>query len=238
MGHLVLGQRRRNFWKPSIPLIPGGDGLIGDFNGDGKPDIIAGNVLLLNGTTTDFEITASALSPGSITPGGSTSGTITSTPFGGFGGAVALSCTGLPAGANCTFAPATDSERLWNIYTHDHDYCGNACEHVYRECHRDLWVADAPGVANGYGHRTGGSGFFDDRWVWRNGDGGAWADRDLCAFLGTERWIRRKRDADVQRCAGHVELQYLASYRDFERDDGYHRDGHGHDDGRCAGALA
>jgi len=107
LGALLLGNRDGTFGS-LLPLIPGGDGLIGDFNGDGKLDVIAaGNVLLLNGTATDFQITASALSPASIAPGGSTSGTITLAPFGGFHGAVALSCTGLPAGANCSFAPAT-----------------------------------------------------------------------------------------------------------------------------------
>jgi hypothetical protein len=106
LGALLLGNGDGTFGSP-LPLIPGGDGLIGDFNGDGKPDIIAGNVLLLNTTVTDFQVTASALSSASVVPGSSTSATITLAPFGGFRGAVALSCTGLPAGANCSFAPAT-----------------------------------------------------------------------------------------------------------------------------------
>jgi hypothetical protein len=106
LGALMLGNGDGTFGSP-LPLIPGGDGLIGDFNGDGKLDIIAGNVLLFNGTATDFQITASPLSPASVAPGSSTSATITLAPFGGFRGAVALSCTGLPAGANCSFAPAT-----------------------------------------------------------------------------------------------------------------------------------
>jgi hypothetical protein len=106
LGAFLLGNGDGTFGS-LLPLIPGGDGLIGDFNGDGKPDIIAGNVLLLNTTATDFQVTASALSPASLAPGSSTSGTITLTPFGGFRGAVALSCVGLPPGANCSFEPAT-----------------------------------------------------------------------------------------------------------------------------------
>ncbi len=108
VGAILLGNGDGTFGN-LLPLILGGDGLIGDFNGDGKPDIIAGtgNVLLLNGTATDFQISASALSPTSVASGSSTSGTITLAAFGGFRGAIALSCTGLPAGANCSFAPAT-----------------------------------------------------------------------------------------------------------------------------------
>ena len=34
-----------------------------------------------------------------------------------------------------------------------------------------------------------------------------------------------------------ADVQYLASYGDFERDDGYDGDGHGDDDGGCAGVL-
>jgi hypothetical protein len=108
LGALLLGNGDGTF-ESLLPLIPGGDGLIGDFNGDSKPDIIAGNgnVLLLNRTPTDFQVSASALSPASIAAGNSTSGTIALAPFGGFRGAVTLSCTGLPAGANCSFAPTT-----------------------------------------------------------------------------------------------------------------------------------
>jgi hypothetical protein len=106
LGALLLGNGDGTFGN-LLPLIPGGNGLIGDFNGDGKPDIIAGNILLVNGTAIDFQITASTFSPASVAPGSSTSATITLTPFGGFRGAIALSCTGLPAGANCSFAPST-----------------------------------------------------------------------------------------------------------------------------------
>ncbi|MBV9573224.1 MAG: SBBP repeat-containing protein, partial [Acidobacteriales bacterium] len=55
--------------------------------------------------TPDFLISASALSPTTVNPGGSATSTVTITATGGFTGAVALSCTGLPAGASCGFVP-------------------------------------------------------------------------------------------------------------------------------------
>jgi hypothetical protein len=108
---LVLGNGDGTFGSPFLLEPPGGTPLIADFNGDGQPDIAistsAGLVLLLNSTVPGFQIAASALSAGTITAGSSTSATITLTPVGGFGGAVALTCSGLPAGASCGFAPAS-----------------------------------------------------------------------------------------------------------------------------------
>jgi len=104
---LFLGNGDGTFSDP-VPLLPG-FALVGDFNGDGQPDlaILGPNVFLFNTTVPGFQIAASALSAGTITAGSSTSATMTLTPLGGFSGAVALTCSGLPAGASCGFAPAS-----------------------------------------------------------------------------------------------------------------------------------
>jgi FG-GAP-like repeat len=104
---LFLGNGDGTFSAP-IPLLPG-TALIGDFNGDGQPDlaILGPNVFLFNTTVPGFQISASALSPTAIASGGSATSTITLSPVGGFSGAVALTCSGLPAGASCGFAPAS-----------------------------------------------------------------------------------------------------------------------------------
>jgi FG-GAP-like repeat len=109
---LVLGIGDGTFGSPLLLEPPGGTApLVADFNGDGQPDIAiptsAGLVLLLNTTVSGFQISASALSPAAIASGSSTTSTITLSPQGGFSGAVALTCSGLPAGASCGFAPAS-----------------------------------------------------------------------------------------------------------------------------------
>jgi phospholipase C len=55
----------------------------------------------------DFQISATALSPAAVTAGSSGSSTITIAALGGFSGAVALACSGLPNGASCLFDPAS-----------------------------------------------------------------------------------------------------------------------------------
>jgi hypothetical protein len=111
----------------AIGVVPGsrifGPGasfvLVADFNGDGHPDVVldvglgnlsSGLATILNGAgpvTPSFVIAASPLSPATVKPGSSTSTTVTLTPAGGFSGSVALSCAGLPSGANCSFSPAS-----------------------------------------------------------------------------------------------------------------------------------
>jgi VCBS repeat protein/centrosomal CEP192-like protein len=88
--------------------------LVADFNGDGRPDLAidvdSGVVTLLNTSAPpapDFLISASVLSPATVAPGSSATSTVTVTSVGGFKGAVALSCTGLPSGANCSFSPSS-----------------------------------------------------------------------------------------------------------------------------------
>lgn len=56
--------------------------------------------------TAPLTVSASPASA-NITPGGTASYTVTLTPIGGFSGNATMSCSGLPGGATCTFAPAT-----------------------------------------------------------------------------------------------------------------------------------
>jgi phospholipase C len=57
--------------------------------------------------TPDFEITATALSPATVTAGGSATSTVTIAAVNGFTGTVALACSGLPSEASCSFNPAS-----------------------------------------------------------------------------------------------------------------------------------
>jgi hypothetical protein len=83
--------------------LPGGGAAVArDFNGDGKTDLLDGQTLLLSAAqaaAATFSVSANA--------GQSATSTVTATPSGGFTGTAALSCTGLPQGASCGFAPAS-----------------------------------------------------------------------------------------------------------------------------------
>jgi subtilase family serine protease len=52
-----------------------------------------------------FTLSATALSPATVAAGTSTTTTITLTPNNGFTGTVSFTCSGLPAGASCSFDP-------------------------------------------------------------------------------------------------------------------------------------
>ncbi len=72
-------------------------------NGSGSPQIV-----LLNGTGVgqNADFTIAAVSPSAtISAGQSAAYNLAVTPFGGFSQPVALSCTGLPRGAACSFSP-------------------------------------------------------------------------------------------------------------------------------------
>ena len=92
--------------------------LVADFNGDGRLDVVLdvgapespGVATLLNvaaPATPGFLIADSALSPAMVGPGTSARSTITVMPANGFSGNVALTCSGLPSGASCSFLPAS-----------------------------------------------------------------------------------------------------------------------------------
>jgi hypothetical protein len=86
-----------------------------DFSGNHRPGIAMvvqgppGGVIALPNPlpppSPDFLISAQI--PGTVAPAGLTTSTLTSTTVGGFSGDVALSCSGLPDGATCSFAPTT-----------------------------------------------------------------------------------------------------------------------------------
>jgi hypothetical protein len=71
-----------------------------------------GQVIALSGLATappptpDFSLDVPQPS-NSVTAGGSTSYALTITPTGGFGGTVAMTCTGAPTGATCSVTPAS-----------------------------------------------------------------------------------------------------------------------------------
>jgi hypothetical protein len=123
--NVLLGNGDGTFGGP-IPVVTGGAMAVADFNRDGRPDILAGVGLvssinnsggvavLLNttppGTKADFQLSASALSPGTITAGGSAISTATVMPLNGFLGSVNLACTISPAvtpAPTCTVKPSS-----------------------------------------------------------------------------------------------------------------------------------
>jgi hypothetical protein len=92
----------------SVPVV--------DMNADGKPDIVfawadnglaSGLGVLLNTTPAGFDLSASALSPGTVMPGNPATSTVQISPTFGFNGTVTLACSALPTGASCTFNPAS-----------------------------------------------------------------------------------------------------------------------------------
>jgi hypothetical protein len=119
---ILLGKGDGTFDNP-IGIVPGSIvfgpnwAVVADFNGDHRPDILLstflgqteiGVVTLINVSgpvTPDFAISASPVSPGNIVAGSTATATVTLAPANGFNTAVALSCSGLPAGATCSFTP-------------------------------------------------------------------------------------------------------------------------------------
>jgi hypothetical protein len=100
-----------------IPTVGDHYILAADFNGDKKTDIVvdvsslsAGVITLINKAapaTPDFLLTAKPFLPTIVAPGSSASSTISLAVVAGFSDSIALSCTGLPSGATCSFAPST-----------------------------------------------------------------------------------------------------------------------------------
>jgi phospholipase C len=60
-----------------------------------------------NQASPDFQISATALSPATVTVGNPATSAVTITVVGGFSGTVTLACSGLPSGAGCSFNPAS-----------------------------------------------------------------------------------------------------------------------------------
>ena len=100
---------------PKMGYIPS-PVLTADMNNDGRPDIVFLSQsgfnavgVLLNTTPVDFAISATALSPSTVTAGNSTSTTVNLIRDFGFSGTVMLACSGLPSGVSCILIPASVS---------------------------------------------------------------------------------------------------------------------------------
>ena len=98
-----------------LNLPVGGAARVLELNGDGKPDVLVGDTLLLSqsaaaATPAEFSLAATS-SAGTVQAGQSVQTTVTLTPASGYAGDVSLSCAGLPRGASCSFAPATVAVR-------------------------------------------------------------------------------------------------------------------------------
>jgi hypothetical protein len=110
-----LGSAGASAFNQTIDLPVGGSVAVADFTGDGRPDVLAGDVLLAattasasgGGATVPGFTLASDSATAAVHAGQSAQAHLTVTPDTGFGGTVTFSCSGLPAGASCAFAPAS-----------------------------------------------------------------------------------------------------------------------------------
>jgi VCBS repeat protein len=118
----VLGNGDGTFAAPVVLELSGDrfdqiDSVVGgDFNGDGRPDILftfaGSDVTLLNifsNATADFRLSASLTAPAVVAPGSTATSTVKVTPIDGFNSSVALSCNELPTGATCAFSSTSIS---------------------------------------------------------------------------------------------------------------------------------
>jgi hypothetical protein len=92
----------------STSLAVGTHALTAKYGGDSTfaASTSAAVSLTVNAATEDFAIVLSPAS-GSVAPGAAATTTVTLTPSGGFNGTATLACSGLPAGADCGFAPGS-----------------------------------------------------------------------------------------------------------------------------------
>ena len=92
------------------PDCPSGTTSIGFTAGPGY-DQVAGlgsvDAFALAQALAPFSLSAATFNPSSVAAGTSATTTVTVTPNNGFSGPVTFSCSGLPAGATCTFNPPT-----------------------------------------------------------------------------------------------------------------------------------
>jgi hypothetical protein len=91
-----------NWPKYSAPTVVKGRVYMAAFPTDG----VSNGAISVYGILGDFSISASP-SSNSVVPGGSVNYTVSTTAFSGFSGSIALSASGLPAGATASFSPAT-----------------------------------------------------------------------------------------------------------------------------------
>src|SRR5204863_1150934 len=106
-----LGSAGASLPNLALVLPIGGATRVMELNGDARPDVVVGNVQLLSAGTAvapppGFSIGADSTS-GTVKAGQSVQATLSITPGSGFSGTVSFSCSGLPAGAACSFSPAS-----------------------------------------------------------------------------------------------------------------------------------
>jgi hypothetical protein len=115
---VVLGRGDGTFGSPipiiSAPYVSTRFTLVTDLNHDGKNDLVLNLdnavVTFLNVAQPGFTLAAKALSPATVTPGGSATSNITIAPLNGFNATVTLSCSGITLnGSAATSAPPTCS---------------------------------------------------------------------------------------------------------------------------------
>jgi len=108
LGTILTGNGDGTF-QPQISLpVSDSDAQVLDVNGDGAPDLVLiqqNAINLLVNTGTDFSISATALSPSTLSAGQSAGSTVTLTLLSNFNNPVALTCSMQPAttgGATCS----------------------------------------------------------------------------------------------------------------------------------------
>ena len=95
---------------PTTALPAGTDSVTATYNGDASNGVSTSVVAaVVTVTAADFTLSAGALTPASVSAGQSASATLTVTPVNGSGTVnfTPSSCTGLPAGATCSFTPGS-----------------------------------------------------------------------------------------------------------------------------------
>src|SRR4029077_13547373 len=108
VGTILTGNGDGTF-QPQISLpVSSADAQVLDVNGDGAPDLVLiqqNAINLLVNTGTDFSISATALSPSTLSAGQSASSTVTMKLLSNFKNPVALTCSMQPettGGATCS----------------------------------------------------------------------------------------------------------------------------------------
>jgi hypothetical protein len=119
-SHVLMGNGGPTFGQrinvPPNGILPS-TAVVGDMNGDNRPDIIfpwqdlnggaSGVGVLINTTESDFQISATPASPATLVAGNSATSTVTVAALNGFNSAVALTCSSGVSGVTCSLNPSS-----------------------------------------------------------------------------------------------------------------------------------